>query len=64
MALIQHRQPDLRPRLTNSDVGPASGRPGQAPANQIFFSKPTLPLFVLTPLPLASAHRRAAEGFL
>jgi hypothetical protein len=54
----------LWPRQLNSGVGPASGRPGQAPADQIFFSKPTLPLFVLTPLPLASAHRRAAEGFI
>jgi hypothetical protein len=50
------------PRQLNSSVGPASGRPGQAPADQIFFSKPTLPLSVLTPLPSASAHRRAAEG--
>jgi hypothetical protein len=51
-------------RQLNSGVGPASGRPSQALADQIFFSKPTLPLFVLTPLPLASAHRRAAEGFI
>jgi hypothetical protein len=37
---------------------------GQAPADQVFFSKPTLPLIELTPLPPASAHRRVAEGFL
>jgi hypothetical protein len=36
---------------------PGSGRP-------ILIFEPTLPLSVLTPLPLASAHRRAAEGFL
>jgi hypothetical protein len=50
------------PRQLNYGVGPASGRPGQAPADQIFFSKPTLPLSVLAPLPSASSHRRAAEG--
>jgi hypothetical protein len=54
----------LWPRQLNSGIGPASRRPGQAPADQVFFSKPTLPLFELTPLPPASAHRRAAEGFL
>jgi hypothetical protein len=32
-----HR-PSLWPRQLNSSVGPASGRPGQAPADQIFFS--------------------------
>ena len=57
-------QPDPRPRQISSGVGPANGRPGQAPADQVFFSKPTLPLFELTPLPPTSAHRRAAEGFL
>jgi hypothetical protein len=54
----------LWPRRLNSGVGPASGRPGQAPADQVFFSKPTMPLFELTPLPPASAHRRAAKGFI
>jgi hypothetical protein len=37
-AALQGRQPDPRPRLVNSGVGPANGRPGQAPANQVFFS--------------------------
>jgi hypothetical protein len=63
-AVLQRHQPGPRPRQINSGVGPANGRPGQAPADQVFFFEPTLPLFVLTPLPLASAHRRAAEGFL
>jgi hypothetical protein len=57
-------QPDPRPRQINSGIGPADGRPGQAPADQVFFFEPTLPLSMLIPLPLASAHRRAAEGFL
>jgi hypothetical protein len=35
--ILQGRQPDSRPRLVNSGVGPANGRPGQAPANQVFF---------------------------
>jgi hypothetical protein len=61
-AVPRGHQLGLWPRQLNSGVGPASGRPGQAPVNQIFFSKPTLPLSVLTPLPSASAHRRAAEG--
>jgi hypothetical protein len=37
-AVLRGRQPDLRPRLVNSGVGPANGQPGQAPANQAFFS--------------------------
>jgi hypothetical protein len=37
-AVLQGRQPDPRPRLVNSGVGPANGRPGQAPPNQVFFS--------------------------
>jgi hypothetical protein len=37
-AVLQGRQPDPRPRLVNSGVGPANGRPDQAPANQVFFS--------------------------
>jgi hypothetical protein len=61
-AILRRHQPGLWPRQLNSGVGPASGRPGQAPADHIFFSKPTLPLSVLTPLPPASAHQRAAEG--
>jgi hypothetical protein len=32
------RQPGPRPRQINSGVGPANGRPGQAPADQVFFS--------------------------
>jgi hypothetical protein len=63
-AIPRRHEPDPWPRQLNSGVGPASGRPGQAPADQVFFSKPTLSLFELTPLPPASAHRRAAEGFL
>jgi hypothetical protein len=63
-AIPRRHQPGSWPRQLNSGVNPASGRPGQAPADQIFFSKPTQPLFDLTPLPPASAHRRAAEGFL
>jgi hypothetical protein len=31
-------QPGPRPRQINSGVGPANGRPGQAPADQVFFS--------------------------
>jgi hypothetical protein len=63
-AVPRRHEPGPWPRQLNSGVGPASGRPGQALADQVFFSKPTLPLFKLTPLPPASAHRRAAEGFL
>jgi hypothetical protein len=50
-AVPRRHQPGPWPRQFNSGVGPASERPGQAPADQIFFSKPTLPLFELTPLP-------------
>jgi hypothetical protein len=37
-AVLRGRQPDPRPRQVNSGVGPANGRPGQAPADQVFFS--------------------------
>jgi hypothetical protein len=37
-AVPRRHQPDPRPRQLNSGVGPASGRPGQALANQVFFS--------------------------
>jgi hypothetical protein len=37
-AILQGRQPDPRPQLVNSGVGPANGRPGQAPADQVFYS--------------------------
>jgi hypothetical protein len=37
-AVPRRHQPGPRPRQTNSGVGPANGRPGQAPANQVFFS--------------------------
>jgi hypothetical protein len=37
-AVHRGHQPDPRPRLVNSGVDPANGRPGQAPANQVFFS--------------------------
>jgi hypothetical protein len=30
-------QPDPRPRQVNSGIGLANGRPGQAPADQVFF---------------------------
>jgi hypothetical protein len=63
-AVLRGHQPGPRPRRINSGVGPANGRPSQAPANQVFFFEPALPLSMLTPLPLASAHRRAAAGFL
>jgi hypothetical protein len=35
-AVPRGRQPDPRPRQVNSGVGPANGRPGQAPADQVF----------------------------
>jgi hypothetical protein len=37
-AALQGRRPDPRLRLVNSGVGPTNGRPGQAPANQVFLS--------------------------
>jgi hypothetical protein len=37
-AVPRGHQPGPRPRQINSSVGPANGRPGQAPANQVFFS--------------------------
>jgi hypothetical protein len=37
-AVPRRHQPGPRPRQINSGVGPANGRPGQAPANQVFFS--------------------------
>jgi len=37
-AVPQRHQPGSRPRQINSGVGPANGRPGQAPADQVFFS--------------------------
>jgi hypothetical protein len=37
-AVPRRHQPDPRPRQIISSVGPANGRPGQAPANQVFFS--------------------------
>jgi hypothetical protein len=37
-AVPRRHQPGSRPRLLNSGVGPASGRPGQAQADQVFFS--------------------------
>jgi hypothetical protein len=55
-------QPGPWPRQLNSGVGPAKWmtRPGSGRPSLLF--EPTLPLSVLTPLPPASAHRRAAEG--
>jgi hypothetical protein len=37
-AVPRGHQPDPRPRQVNSGVGPANGRPGQAPADQVFSS--------------------------
>jgi hypothetical protein len=37
-AVPRGHQPGLWPRQLDSGVGPASGRPGQAPANEVFFS--------------------------
>jgi hypothetical protein len=37
-AVLQGHQPGPGPRQVNSGVGPANGRPGQAPADQVFFS--------------------------
>ena len=37
-AVPRRHQPGPRPRQLNSGVGPASGRPGQALADQVFFS--------------------------
>jgi hypothetical protein len=37
-AVPRRHQPGSRPRQLNSGVGPASGRPGQALADQVFFS--------------------------
>jgi hypothetical protein len=36
-AVPRRHQPGPRPRQINSGVGPANGRPGQAPADQVFF---------------------------
>jgi hypothetical protein len=47
----------LRRRSRQWTTWPGSGRPS-------LLFEPTPPLSVLTPLPPASAHRRAAEGFL
>jgi hypothetical protein len=37
-AVPRRHQPGPRPRQINSGVGPANGRSGQAPADQVFFS--------------------------
>ncbi len=37
-AVPRRHQPDPRPRQVNSGVGPANERPGQASADQVFFS--------------------------
>jgi hypothetical protein len=75
----QGHQPSSWPRQPDSRVGPANGRPGQflataatpprpgkppAPGPMKLLSEPTPPLSMLTPLPPAPAHRRAAEGSL
>jgi hypothetical protein len=61
-AVPRGHQPGSWPRQLDSGAGPASGRPSQVPADEASFFKPTLPLSMLTPLPPAPAHRRAAEG--
>jgi hypothetical protein len=63
LAVPRGHQPGSWPRQPDSSAGPASGRPGQAPADEAPFFEPTSPLSVLTPLPPAPVHRRAAEGF-
>jgi hypothetical protein len=78
-AVPRGHQPSSWPRQPDSRVGPASGRPGQAPAAAATpprpgkppapgptkppFFEPTPPLSMLAPLPPAPAHRIAAEGF-
>jgi hypothetical protein len=37
-AVLRGRQPDPRPRLVNSGISPANGRPDQAPVDQVFLS--------------------------
>jgi hypothetical protein len=37
-AVPRRHQPSPRPRKINSGVGPTNRRPGQAPADQVFFS--------------------------
>jgi hypothetical protein len=37
-AVRRGHQPDPRPQQVNSGIGPANGQPGQAPADQVFFS--------------------------
>jgi hypothetical protein len=37
-AVPRRHQPGPRPQQINSGIGPANGRPGQAPADQVFFS--------------------------
>jgi hypothetical protein len=41
--VLQGRQPDPRPWLVNSGVGPANGRPGWASANLVSFSSQLCP---------------------
>jgi hypothetical protein len=62
-AVPRGHQPGSWPRQLDSGVGPASGRPSQAPADEASFFEPTPPLSTLTPLPSTPAHRRATEGF-
>jgi hypothetical protein len=38
LAVPRRHQPGPRPRQINSGVSPANGQPGQAPADQVFFS--------------------------
>jgi hypothetical protein len=38
LAVPRGHQPGTRPRQVDSGVGPTSGRPGQAPADLVFFS--------------------------
>jgi hypothetical protein len=72
---ITYSPPSRCSQLSPEDISPAHGLgnptlvsvpPVDGPARlrptKLLF-EPTLPLSMLTPLPLAPAHRRAAEGF-
>jgi hypothetical protein len=66
-SLIQLSSEDTSPARGLGNSTPASVPPVDGPARlrpmKLLF-EPTLPLSMLTPLPPAPAHRRAAEGFL
>jgi hypothetical protein len=66
-SLSQLSPEDISPAHGLGNPTPASVPPVDGPARlrptKLLF-EPTLPLSMLTPLPPAPAHRRAAEGFL